>query len=67
MNVKGKYLVDEENKVISPITSISTVITSDGKTLEQVLNDLKEYIDKTIKPDIIVPEKYIYKLSYTEN
>ena len=67
MNVKGKYLVDEENKVISPITSISTVITSDGKTLEQVLNELKEYINNTIKPDIIVPQKYIYKLSYTEN
>ena len=43
MNVKQKYLKDENGQVISPVVSTDTVYDASGNTLGGVLFQLVEY------------------------
>lgn len=43
MNVKSKYLKDEQGQVISPVVSTETVYDASGNTLGGVLFQLVEY------------------------
>ena len=43
--VKGKYIKNSEDEIVSLITSINTVVDSDGKDVETLINELKALIE----------------------
>ena len=47
MNVKGKYLKDEEEQIFSPVVNNKSVFDNDGKTIaEGIGNDLETVLNK---------------------
>lgn len=47
--VKGKYLKDESNNVISPITSTETIYDTSGNPMGGVLYQLVRYYHMLVK------------------
>lgn len=45
MDYTSTQLVDNEGKLLMPITTTNEILTSDGRNLEQEIKEIKDYIE----------------------
>lgn len=45
MDYISTQLTDKDGNLMMPVTTTNEILTSDGKNIEQTLNEIKEYIE----------------------